>query len=183
MTFFLIFIPCLGEERWTFPSEGVRTSWLVAHIAAIMASYVALGFSLLASILYQVQEGRLKSKKHMLAGVAVHAGGGGANWLPPLDTLERVSHAMLEFGLPCITVGLLIGSVLAETTQGAQYFLDAKVIASFAMWVAYVALLAVRRTAGLRGRRAALLSGGVFLVMIAVLAINVVSRVHRFGPQ
>ena len=32
-----------------FPSEGVRTSWLVAHITALLAAYAALGFSLLAS--------------------------------------------------------------------------------------------------------------------------------------
>ena len=37
------------------------------------------------------------------------------------------------------------------------------------MWVVYVTLLFVRRSAGLRGRRAAYLSGAVFLVMLAVL--------------
>jgi ABC-type uncharacterized transport system permease subunit len=50
------------------------------------------------------------------------------------------------------------------------------------MWVVYVALLFVRRTAGLRGRRAAYLSGAVFLIMLAVMAANVVSRIHRYGP-
>ena len=34
-TFFLVFIPALGPDRYTFPSEGVRTSWLVAHIIAL----------------------------------------------------------------------------------------------------------------------------------------------------
>ncbi len=42
--------------------------------------------------------------------------------------------ATLEFGFPCMTVGLIIGSVLAqETPLGAAYFLDPKVIASFVM--------------------------------------------------
>ena len=82
-----------------------------------------------------------------------------------------------------MTVGLVIGSVLAqETPLGAAYFLDPKVIASFVMWVVYVALLFVRRTAGLRGRRAAYLSGAVFLVMLVVWPANVISRVHRYGP-
>ena len=74
-----------------------------------------------------------------------------------------------------MTVGLVIGSVLAqETPLGAAYFLDPKVIASFVMWAVYVVLLFVRRTAGLRGRRAAYLSGAVFLVMMAVWAANVI---------
>ena len=81
------------------------------------------------------------------------------DWLPPLDTLERIAHATLEFGFPCMTVGLVIGSVLAqETPLGAAYFLDPKIIASFAMWAIYVLLLLVRRTAGLRGPQ-----GGVSL--------------------
>ena len=50
-TFFLVFIPALGPDRYTFPSNGVRTNWLLAHIAALLAAYVALGFSLLASVL------------------------------------------------------------------------------------------------------------------------------------
>ena len=83
-----------------------------------------------------------------------------------------------------MTVGLVIGSVLAqETALGAAYFRDPKVIASFAMWAVYVALLLVRRSAGLRGRRAAYVSGAALVVMMAVWAANLFSHVHRFGPQ
>jgi ABC-type uncharacterized transport system permease subunit len=179
ITFFIILVPSLGADRFTFPSQGVRMSWLVAHIAALLAAYAALGFSLLASVLYLVQERRLKSKRKPGQGSRWLP----FDWLPPLDTLERIAHATLEFGFPCMTVGLVIGSVLAqETARGAAYFYDPKVIASFAMWVIYVALLFVRRSAGLRGRRAAYLSGAVFLVMLAVLAANVFSRIHRYGP-
>ena len=156
----------------------MRTNWLVAHIAALLAAYAALGFSLLASLLYLVQERRLKNK----ARPSEDSGWLGRNWLPPLDTLERLAHAMLLFGFPCMTVGLLIGSVLVqETPLGAAYFRDPKVIASFVMWAVYVLLLFVRRTVGLRGRRAAYLSGAVLVFMLAVWAANLVSHVHRFG--
>jgi len=177
-TFFLVFVPALGPDRYTFPSQGVRVSWLVAHIAALLISYVALGFSMLASVLYLIQEHRIKSKP-MAASRWMPL-----DWLPPLDTLERIAHATLEFGFPCMTVGLVIGSVLAqETPLGASYFLDPKVIASFVSWIVYVFLLLVRRSAGLRGRRAAYLSGAVFAVMIAVWAANLLSHVHRYGAQ
>ena len=180
VSFFLVFVPALGLGRYTFPSEGVRASWLVAHIAALLAAYAALGFSVLASMLYLVQERRLKSKPKGGKGTWLSS----FEWLPPLDTLERISHSTLEFGFPCMTVGLVIGSVLAqETTLGAAYFLDPKVIASFISWGVYVLLLLIRRSAGLRGRRAAYLSGAVVVVMMAVWAANLLSRVHRFGPQ
>jgi ABC-type uncharacterized transport system permease subunit len=178
LTFFLVFVPALGTSHYSFPSQGVRTNWLVAHISALLAAYAALGFSLLASVFYLVQERRLKAK----VTADNESSWLSLNWLPPLDTLERIAHAMLLFGFPCMTVGLLIGSVLVqETSLGAAYFLDPKVIASFVMWVLYVLLLFVRRSAGLRGRRAAYLSGAVLAVMLAVWAANLVSHVHRFG--
>jgi len=179
-TFFLVFIPALGPDRYTFPSQGVRTSWLVAHIAALLISYAALCFSMLASILYLVQERRIKSKPK----VGEDSWWAPLDWLPPLDTLERIAHATLEFGFPCMTVGLVIGSVLAqETPLGASYFLDPKIIAAFISWGVYVLLLLVRRSAGLRGRKAAYLSGAMFAVMVAVWAANLYSHVHRYGPQ
>jgi ABC-type uncharacterized transport system permease subunit len=175
VTFFIVFIPSLGVERYVFPSAGVKTSWLVAHIAALLAAYTALGFSLLASVLYLVQERRIKTK---LSGTGPRA----LDWLPPLDNLERIAHSTLLFGFPCMTVGLLIGAVLAQdSVLGAAYFRDPKVIASFIMWAAYVLLLFVRSTAGLRGRRAAYLSGAVLLVILVVLATNQFSSVHRYG--
>ena len=82
-TFFLVFIPALGPDRYRFPSQGVRISWLVAHIIALLLAYAALCFSLLASVLYLVQERRIKAKPKpgknplgsaRLAAAARHAG-------------------------------------------------------------------------------------------------------------
>src|SRR5580698_1907218 len=87
-TFFLVFIPALGADRYTFPSAGVRTSWLVAHIVALLLAYAALCFSLLASVLYLVQEQRLNSKTNPPKNPL--------DWLPPLDTLERIAHRSEE---------------------------------------------------------------------------------------
>ena len=182
--FFMVLVPALGPDRYAFPSQGVRVSWLIAHIAALLLAYVALGFSLLASILYLLQERRIKSKPKARFLTGEDSWWAPFDWLPPLDTLERMSEAMLEFGFPCMTVGLVIGAVLAqETPLGAAYFLDPKIIAAFISWAIYVVLLLVRRTAGLRGRKAAYLSGVVFAVMVVVWTANLFSHVHRFGAQ
>jgi ABC-type uncharacterized transport system permease subunit len=179
-TFFLVFIPSLGPDRYRFPSQTVWMSWLVAHIIALLLAYAALCFSLLASVMYLVQERRIKAK-HKPGERSRWAP---LDWLPPLDTLERLALATLEFGFPCMTVGLLIGSVLVqETALGAAYFLDPNIIASFAMWLVYVTLLLLRLGMGMRGRKAAYLSGAALVVMMAVWAINFFSQVHRFGPQ
>ena len=94
--FLMVFVPALGVERYTFPSEGVRIGWLWVHIVALLAAYAALGFSILASGFYLLQERRLKSKPK--------AGEDSwwipLEWLPPLDTLERIAHTTLLVGFP-----------------------------------------------------------------------------------
>ena len=180
-SFLLVFVPALGAGRYTFPSAGVRVGWLVVHIAFLLAAYASLAFSMVASFLYLVQERRLKNRFAVVATASHGLGQGGfLDRLPPLDTLERIAHSTLLFGFPCMTLGLLVGSLLAQESVGAAYFFDPKVLLSFAMWMLYVVLLHIRRSAGLRGRRAAYLSSAVFIVMLVVWAANQFSQVHRY---
>ena len=106
-----------------------------------------------------------------------------ASIVPPLDTMDQIAKTTLIFGFHCMTGGLLIGSLIAQEHMGAAYFLDPKVVLSFVMWVLYLVILFVRRSTGLRGKRAVYLSSAVFLLMLCVLAANLFSSVHRFPTQ
>ena len=149
---------------------GLHSGWLFLHIGLLLAAYAALFVSLSASILYLVQERRLKSKS-MDAGLIK---------LPPLDTIDRIALRALLVGLPSMTAGLLIGSFLADVTYGPTYFRDPKILLAFAMWLAYCGMIFIRRHSGLRGRRAVYLASSVFFVILAVWAANSLSAVHRF---
>jgi ABC-type uncharacterized transport system permease subunit len=167
--FLLGLIPAFhpGQENAGIPL--LRTGWIFLHIALLLAAYAALFLSLVASLLYLIQERRLKSKAAAL------------QWLPPLETTDQIALKALLYGLPCMTAGLLIGALIAEQTIGPSFFLDPKVLLSFAMWVAYATMIFIRRHSGLRGRRAVYLSSFVFLVVLAVWAANQFSAVHRFA--
>ena len=160
-----------GQEIFALP---IRTGWIFLHIILLLAAYASLAVSLLASLLYLVQERRLKAPSR----TPTH------RWLPPLDTpletFDQIAQRALLFGLPCMTAGLLIGSVIAQHDFGAAYFRDPKILLAFAMWIAYIGMIHIRRIAGLRGRRAVYLSSFVFLVVLAVWAANQFSAVHRF---
>ncbi len=95
ITFFLVFVPSLGQQGYAFPSQGVRTSWLVAHISALLAAYAALGFSCWRRFFISCRKRRLKAK-HKSSDDSWWAP---LDWLPPLDTLERIANAMLLFGV------------------------------------------------------------------------------------
>jgi ABC-type uncharacterized transport system permease subunit len=159
-----------GEETFAVP---LRTGWIQLHIVLLLAAYAALVVSLLASLLYLIQERRLKEKS------TAH------RFLPPLDTpletIDQIALKTLLFGLPCMTAGLLIGSVVAQHDFGAAYFSDPKILLAFAMWIVYVAMIHIRRISGLRGRRAVYLSSFVSLLVLAVWAANQFSVVHRFA--
>jgi ABC-type uncharacterized transport system permease subunit len=161
----------LGPERNGFTSPLVQNGWIAVHVTALMAADAALLFSLLASLLYFVQERRLKDKR----------GPGFLTWLPPLDTMDRIGHWALVGGFACMTLGLCVGSVIAQSRVGSAYFHDPKVVLSFVLWALYVAMLLIRQSTGLRGKRAVYLSSVVFLLMLTVWAANLLSSVHRYG--
>ncbi|HTC76507.1 MAG TPA: cytochrome c biogenesis protein CcsA [Edaphobacter sp.] len=160
-----------GQESTAFPI--IHSGWIFLHVALLLAAYAALLLSLLASLLYFIQERRLKQKSP------------GLLWLPlletPLEVLDQIAQKALLFGFPCMTAGLLIGSLIAQATVGASYFRDPKIVLAFAMWLVYIAMIHIRRIAGLRGRRAVYLASFVFFLVLAVWAANLLSAVHRFN--
>ena len=162
-----------GQEVTTTPSFPIpipmtHPGWIFLHVALLLAAYTALLLSLLASLLYLIQERRLKQKSPTLP------------WLPPLETIDQIAQKTLLFGFPCMTAGLFIGSLIAQATVGASYFRDPKILLAFAMWLVYVAMIHIRRIVGLRGRRAVYLASFVFFLVLAVWAANQFSAVHRF---
>lgn len=171
LAFLLTLVPAIGMDRYTFSSPMIRSGWIFVHVTSLLAAYATLIFSMVASLLYLVQERRLKNKRSP----------GFLEWLPPLDTMDQIARTMLVLGFHCMTLGLATGSLIAQERYGAAYFTDPKIFLSFIMWGLYVVLLLVRRSTGLRGRRAVYLSSAVFIIMLSVWAANIFSSVHRFG--
>ncbi len=158
-----------GAEMISYPYLGSGW-WLFLHVALLLAAYAALLVSLLASVLYLIQERGLKQKR-------LDARKG---WLPPLETTDAIALKALLWGLPCMTAGLLIGSVVALETVGPAFFADPKVLLSLLLWVAYMLMIFIRKHSGLRGRRAVYLSSLALFFVLAVWAANQMSVVHRF---
>jgi ABC-type uncharacterized transport system permease subunit len=158
LTLLSAFVP--GEP--VFTSDLLRNGWILFHVVMLLAAYAALFFSLLGNVLYRIQELALKSKKAR----------GPLNWLPPLATMDQISYLALLIGFPCMTAGLLAGSMIAQETYGPTYFADPKVLLSFVMWGCYVCMIFIRRNVGIRGRRAVFISVFAVVVAVAVWAAN-----------
>src|SRR5260370_664602 len=164
--FLLGLVPAFHPGQESTASPMINTGWIFLHVALLLAAYAALLLALLASLLSLIQDRRLKQKSPPLP------------WLPPLETTDQIALKALLFGLPCMTAGLLIGSLIAQVTVGASYFRDPKILLAFAMWLVYIAMIHIRRIARLRGRRAVYLSSFLFFLVLPVCAPNQFYPVH-----
>jgi len=168
----LLLLPsAFGGMAPEFSSPLLRTAWIAVHVTLIFLGYAALLLSFVASLLYLVQERRLKSKSPKL-------------WrMPPLEVIDEISYRSLLIGFPFMTLGLIAGAVVAQVYVGAEFFDDPKIILSLVLWAVYLALLFSRWSAGWRGRKAAFLATFGFLAALSTWAANYFSQTHRFlGP-
>jgi ABC-type uncharacterized transport system permease subunit len=170
VVFLLTFVAATGQQPILVTSARARTGWLLLHIALIFTGYAALILSFGASLLYLVQERSLKAKKSREI----------FSRLPALEIIDEIGYRSLLIGFPFMTLGLIAGIVVAETTYGRVDFLDPKVTLSVLMWAAYMIMLYMRWNSGWRGRRAAYLAAGTFAAAVIAWAANYFSSIHKF---
>ncbi|MFZ0479850.1 MAG: cytochrome c biogenesis protein CcsA [Terriglobales bacterium] len=170
LVFLLTFVAATGQQPLVFTSLVVRRGWLVLHILMIFTGYAALFLSFGASILYLMQERALKSKNS--SGMFLR--------LPALQVIDDIGYRSLMLGFPFMTLGLIAGSVVAESVYGKVDFFDPKILLSVLMWAVYLLMVYTRLNAGWRGRRAALLASVAFVAAIVAWLANYFSGMHRF---
>jgi ABC-type uncharacterized transport system permease subunit len=170
LVFLLTFVAATGQQPFLVTSPGLRTGWLFAHIAMIFTGYAALFLSFGASLLYLLQEHSLKSKRS----------GGMLSRLPALEVIDEIGYRSLLLGFPFMTLGLIAGTVVAQSSYGRVNFLDPKILLSILMWAVYLIMLYTRWSSGWRGRRAAYLATGAFVAAVVAWAANYFSTIHRF---
>ncbi len=170
LVFLLTFVAATGQQPLVFTSAVVKHGWLAAHILAIFTGYAALFVSFGASLLYLLQEWALKSK----------ASGPLFARLPALQVIDDIGYRSLMLGFPFMTLGLIAGSVVAESAYHRVDFGDPKILLSVLMWAVYLIMVYTRLSAGWRGRRAAVLASAAFVAAIFAWIANYFSGMHRF---
>jgi ABC-type uncharacterized transport system permease subunit len=168
LVFLLTFVSASGQQPFVVASASARQGWLIAHISLILAGYAALVLSFSASLIYLLQEHALKTKQQV----------GLLSRLPALQVTDEIGFRSLLLGFPFMTAGLVAGMVIAQTSFGTINFRDPKILLSSLMWVVYLVLVYTRWNAGWRGRRAAYLAAGTFVMAIVAWGANYFSKIH-----
>ena len=144
---------------------ALRSVWFPLHVGVALLGDAVFALAFSASVLYLVQERRLKT----------YRGRGMLRHLPSLETLDRVSHTCLVWGLVLLTLGFMTGIVWAHVVWSDRPWVrDPKIVFTLLVWLLYVVLLQGRMTAGWRGRWAAQLTiAGFLVIVISLVGVNV----------
>lgn len=152
----LLMVPAFilsGEIKVLAPM--LKSGWLGVHTSLTLFGDAGFAFSFIVSIMYLVQERQLKTK-HL--GAVFHR-------LPSLDIMDTLGYRAMTFGWPLFTLGMITGSIWANSAWGTYWSWGAKETWSLITWVVYLVLLHLR-TIGWRGRKMAILSIIAFLFVL-----------------
>jgi ABC-type transport system involved in cytochrome c biogenesis permease subunit len=144
-------------------SREVRDAWLMVHVALVLLGFAAVLVVLAASLLYLLQERRLKGKRSK----------GGLDRLPPLGTLDEIITWSTATAFVLITLSTIVGSIWGFVEWGTRWVSEPKIAISVATWGLYLAMAWLRSVAGWRGRRAALMAVVVVAGSAATWAAHV----------
>src|SRR5437773_3581599 len=144
-------------------APGLDSAWLPVHVVLSVLGDAVFALAFSASLLYLVQERRLKARRAPAA----------LRYLPSLETLDRVNYRCLVWGLILLTLGIVSGIVWAHTAW-RLWSSEPKLVLSLVIWGIYVVLLQGRMTAGWRGRWAATLTiAGFAVIVLSLVGVNV----------
>ena len=159
----MIFAATLDKTVNPLP-PALQSHWLGLHTSVSFLGYAAFVITFACGLMYLIQERQLKLKR---LGAIFHR-------LPPLDVMDTISYRALSIGWPLFTLGMITGSIWAESAWGTYWGWQPKETASLLVWVLYLAVLHLR-TIGWRGRKMAWLSIAGFLFVL--VSFFVVSRI------
>jgi len=146
-------------------SEGLppalQSAWLPAHVAPVFLGYAVFVLASCVSFVYLLQERQLKAKRRM-----------GIGKLPSLESLDDLNYRCVAWGFALFTVGIVTGALLAKSVWGTFWSWEPVQILSVLAWCVYAVLLQTR-SAGWRGRRAAMLTlFGFFVLLVSFVSLN-----------
>ncbi len=124
-------------ERPTQLSPELRRDILLIHVILMMLGYLMLTLSFGSSVVHLLTLWALKRKRNLAV----------LEKLPPLETTDQLTGKLVFFGLPIMTLGMIVGIVWARV-EGRSAFYDPKVFLSFitgGIFAAYLYARFVRR--------------------------------------
>ncbi|MEW6408732.1 MAG: c-type cytochrome biogenesis protein CcsB [Nitrospirota bacterium] len=151
---------------------ALESFWLGIHVVFAFLGDASFAIAFSVGIMYLLQERQLKRKKI----------GSLFKRMPSLEVLDEINYRVISIGFPLLTIGIITGSIWADTAWGSYWNWDPKEVWSLITWIIYALIIHARLRAGWRGRKAAILSIiGFMSVLFTFLGVNLILKgLHVF---
>ena len=137
--------------------------WGKVHGTLILLASVGITLGFLASVMYLVQDHRLRRKKSPFGGFK----------LLSLERLETINRRAINLAFPLLSVGLLLGVMRLQRDElQPTSWTEPKVLGTLGLWAVGVLLLYLRYGAHLPGRRLAWLTIASFILLLVALVTS-----------
>ena len=151
------------------PAQGPLFAF---HVTLNILAYSAFAISFVLSIIFLIQNRRLRDHKLGVVG-----------WrFPALDVLDRMTRSSVLIGCVSLAAGMTAGMIWAHRLEGRYWDGDPKVIVTVVILLAYIGYTFLSRTAAWRGSRASALC--IFNFMFVIFSYSIVNRYlshfHRY---
>ncbi len=154
---------------------ALKSNWLIAHVITCFLGYAAFAVACGISIVYLIKKTNEAGDKP----------GAMMAMMPEARQLEELNYQLILFGFLWLSLGIITGSVWANSAWGTYWSWDPKETWSLITWLVYAAVLHARTMQGWRGKRAAWLSlVGFGCVLFTYFGVNfLLSGLHSYATQ
>jgi cytochrome c-type biogenesis protein CcsB len=150
---------------------ALQSNWLTAHVITCFFGYAAFALAFGLSLMYLIKRSEF-SKRDIIF----------FNLIPETGMLEELTYQIVVIGFLMLTLGIITGSVWANSAWGSYWSWDPKETWSLVTWLVYAILLHGRMIRGWRGKRLALLSiVGFICVLFTYFGVNYLAGLHSYA--
>lgn len=160
----------LQETPLSVISQPLTSELLFIHITLAIFSYGAFSLSMIFSAMYLLQNKMLKQKRWTPL----------LRRLPSLDKLEMYAYRMNMLGVPTLLLAVILGMIWAKLVLPGHFWVDAKVLMSVIVLVAFSILLYKRFNDTWQGRKLALANVIAFILLLLNFLMTDTSSFHRW---
>lgn len=149
---------------------ALKSNWLIAHVITCFLGYAGFALAFGFSFMYFIKP-KDPGAKSLFAK------------LPDWDIIDELTYQMIVFGFLFLTIGIITGSVWANSAWGKYWSWDPKETWSLITWFIYAIFLHLRLMRGWHGKNLAVVSIIGFLgVLFTYFGVNFfLSGLHSYG--
>ena len=152
---------------------ALQSNWLISHVITCFFGYAAFSLSFGLSIMYLIKRLDTQNRNNIFLKL-----------IPRTVVLEDLNYQMVVTGFIMLTLGIITGSVWAQSAWGSYWSWDPKETWSLITWFVYATVIHSRMVKGWRGKRIAILCFiGFSCVLFTYFGVNYLAGLHSYAKS